>query len=178
MTEHRVNTSRSSLRSFSAAAALASVALLASGCGASITDTDTSDAASSSTPTQDVAPWTAAEANTALTKALAGFSADLDELYRQRNEQQTVAVYAVQCEELVPELTEFRRFLAEGRWPARVQPAVDQLIDAQTTYDKGLQICADALDEKVLLAGFRQMDTAPIDALVTRLRTTLSAGGT
>jgi hypothetical protein len=160
----------------SAAAALAAVALLASGCG-------TPDSGSGSRPqhpttAQSAAPWTSREANAKLTEAVRGFSTDIDELYRQRNEQHSVAVYAVQCDELVPELSDFLRFLDHGRWPPSVRPAVDHLAAAQVTYDKGLRVCADALDEKRLLAGFRQMDTAPIDTLLTRLRTALSAGAT
>jgi hypothetical protein len=157
-----------------AAAALAAVALLASACGAP--DSGSEPRAQHSTPPPSAAPWTDRQAGSALTEAVRGFSTDLDELYRQRNEQHSVAVYAVQCDELVPELTGFLRFLDHGRWPSSVRPAVDHLAAAQVTYDRGLRVCADALDEKRLLAGFRQMDTAPIATLLTRLRTALSAG--
>ncbi|MDQ6641985.1 MAG: hypothetical protein M3Y66_05755 [Actinomycetota bacterium] len=163
-----------SLRTFGAAATLVAVALFAPGCGAA----PAGSAAQSTTasPTARAATWTRSEANAALTQALKGFSTDLDELYRQRNEQHSVAVYAVQCGLLVPELTSFLSFLRAGRWPVSVQPAVARLAGAQAIYNRGLGLCADALDQKRLLAGFRQMDTAPIAELVTRLRTALGAG--
>jgi hypothetical protein len=175
VTGQRVTSSSSPLRTSSAATTLVVVALLASGCG---TTSSSADRGPSGTGSTRAPQWTFAEADTELDTAVKGFSADLDELYRQRNEQHDVAVYAVQCDELVPELTDFLAFLAGGRWPAPAQPAVDDLVAAQTTYNKGLRVCADALDEKHLLAGFRQMDTAPVDTLVTRLRTELSSGAT
>lgn len=168
-------TSLTALRTSSAATTIVVAALLASGCARS---SGAADPAPTAAPSTRATPWTFGQAETELNTAVKAFSADLDELYRQRSEQHPVAVYAVQCDELVPELTDFLAFLREGRWPPPLRRAVEDLVEAQTRYDKGLRACADALDDKHLLAGFRQMDTAPIDALVTRLRTRLASGAT